>query len=80
MERYYINCLGKTKVKPIVGDLVKLNDDFAYVTPGSSFVRTGTGDTGVIVGAWGIHVTILWSQGQKSSPERGCIEVLSEYR
>ena len=80
MERHYINCLGKTRVKPIVGDLVKLTDEYSYREPGSTFRLAGTEDVGIVVRATGTRVNIKWSNGQQSTPERGCVEVLSEYR
>ena len=80
-RRHYVNSAdGKTMVKPIVGDLVKLTDEYSYREPGSTFRLAGTEDVGIVVRATGTRVNIKWSNGQQSTPERTCVEVLSESR
>ena len=80
-KRHYVNYAnGKTMVKPIVGDLVKLDDAYSYTEPGSTYKLAGTDDVGIVVQATGTRVSIIWSNGQESTPKRTCVEVLNEYR
>jgi hypothetical protein len=81
MERHYIkDADGKSRVKPLTGDLVRLDDVYAQRPAWSTFVPAGTDDVGIVVRTWGVRVSIRWSNGQKSTPKRTCVEVLSEYR
>jgi len=81
MERHYIkDAAGKSRVKPLTGDLVKLDDVYAQRPAWSTLDLAGTDDVGIVVRATGTRVNIKWSNGQESTPERTCVEVLSEYR
>jgi len=68
------------RVKPKVGDLVKLIESHYDHWPDRVARPTGDGLLGVIVRCVGIRCKVHWTDGKYSAPEREHLEVLNESR